>query len=80
MILVLVVIIVAMCVGLIGSIWEYITIFLFFMAAFCHLAAVLLARTSAAASRKLDVVAMVFAVLAIVALIVVFILNWCDFY
>ena len=80
MILMVFVIIIAMCMRVVSSIWEYSTLFLAFMAIFCHLAAVLIIRMSAAASRKLDVAAMVFGGLAVLALVVVFILDWCEFY
>lgn len=80
MILMLVVIIVAMCMRVVSGPWEYVVIFLGFMTVFCHLASVLLRRSSAAAARKLDFIALIFGVAAVVALIVVFIINWCDFY
>ncbi|MCH5216978.1 MAG: hypothetical protein J1F07_00265 [Muribaculaceae bacterium] len=78
--LVIILIIVAICTRVVSSIWEYSTIFLAFMAVFCHLAALLLAGMSKAAGKKLDMAALVFGVLAIIALIVVFILNFCEFY
>lgn len=79
MLLMVVVIVVAICTGVVASIWEYSTIFLAFMAVFCHLASVLLVRMSKAAAVKLDRAAFVFGILAVVALIVVFILDWCAF-
>lgn len=80
MILMVVVIIVAICTRVVSSIWEYSVIFLAFMAIFCHLASLILAKMSLAAARKLETSAFVFGLLAIVALIVVFILNFCVFY
>lgn len=80
MLLMFIVVIVAICTRVVSSIWEYSTLFLAFMAVFCHLAAVLLTKVSFAASKKLDMAAMIFGILAILALIVVFILNFCDFY
>lgn len=80
MILMVVVIIVAVATRVVSSIWEYSTLFLAFMAVFCHLAALLLARMSGAAARKLDYAALIFGILAVIALIVVFILNFIVFY
>lgn len=76
MILMVIVIIVAICTHVVSSIWEYITIFLGFMSVFCHLMSLLLIGMSRSASRKLDVSAGIFGILAVVALIVVFILDW----
>lgn len=80
MILMLVVIVVAMCTRVVSSVWEYLMLFLAFMAVFCHLAAVMLTKMSLAASRKLDYAALVFGVLGFIALIVIFILDWNVFY
>lgn len=80
MILMVFVIIIAVCTHVVSSLWEYSVLFLAFMAVFCHLAALMLAKMSRAAARKLDIAACVFGFLAIIALIVVFILNWCAFY
>lgn len=79
MILMVIIIIIAVSTRVVSSIWEYSTIFFAFMAIFCHLMALLLNKMSASASRKLDVIAMVFSALTIVALIVVFILDWVSF-
>lgn len=54
--------------------WAFADIFFVFMMAFCHLTAVYLAKANPYASRKLDLTALVFAVLMIIALIVEFIL------
>ena len=80
MLLIVFVIIIAVCTRVVSSIWEYTVLFLAFMTIFCHLASLLLIKTSKSASKKLDYIAGVLGCLAIVALIVVFILNWCDFY
>ena len=80
MLLMVAVIIIAICTRVVSSIWEYSMLFLAFMAVFCHLAALLLYKMSAAASKKLDVASMIFGFLAVVALIVVFILDWNAFY
>lgn len=80
MLLMVVVIIVAVCTRVVSSVWEYSVLFLAFMAIFCHLAALMLVRMSAAAARKLDYAAFIFGLLAIIALIVVFILDFCSFY
>lgn len=78
MILIFIVIIVSICTHIVSSIWEYSILFLGFMAVFCHLAALILYKMSAKASKKLDYAAFIFGVLAIIDLIVVFILDWCS--
>lgn len=80
MILMVVIIIVSVATHVVSTIWEYSVVFLAFMAVFCHLAALLLVKMSGNAAKKLDVAAFIFGVLAVIALIVVFILNWCAFY
>lgn len=80
MLLMVTVIIVAVCTRVVSSIWEYTPLFFAFMAIFSHLASLMLSRMSSSASRKLDIAALVFGVLAAIALIVVFILDWCAFY
>lgn len=80
MILIVVVIIVAVSTRIVSSIWEYSTLFFAFMAVFCHLASLMLSGMSKAAGKKLDAAALVFAVLGIIALIVVFILDFIVFY
>lgn len=50
--------------------WAFTDVFCFFMSAFIHLLATLQPPALAAASRKLDMVALVFAVLGVAALIV----------
>lgn len=80
MLLMVVIIIVAVVTRVVSSIWEYSVIFLAFMGVFCHLASLMLAKMSGAAAKKLDLAAFIFGLLAIIALIVVFILNWCEFY
>lgn len=80
MIIMMVVIIVAVCTRVVSTVWEYGTLFFAFMAVFCHLAAILLYRMSASASKKLDISALVFGILAVLALIAVFIINFCEFY
>lgn len=80
MILMVFVIIIAVCTRVVSSIWEYSTLFLAFMAIFCHLASLMLIKMSKSAAKKLDVAALIFGIAAIVALIVVFILDWCAFY
>lgn len=76
MILMVIVIIIAISTRVVSSIWEYSTLFFAFMAIFCHLMAVMLVKMSARAAKKLDIFAMIFGFLAILALIVVFILDW----
>lgn len=80
MFLMVVVIIISVVLRAVTEIWEFSVLFLAFMAVFCHLAALLLAGMSKAASRKLDYAAIVFGVLAILALIVIFIINFCLYY
>lgn len=79
MILMVVVIIILICTRVISSIWEYTAAFTAFMAIFCHLMAIMLYRMSASASKKLDLIAIVFGILTIVAIIVIFILNMIAF-
>lgn len=79
MAMIIVLIIVAMATHIVSELWEYIPLFLCFMAVFCHLAAVMLVGMSRTASKKLDIVALIFGILAIIALIVTFILNWIAF-
>lgn len=80
LILMVTVIIISICTHVVASIWEYSALFLAFMAVFSHLAALLLYKMSAIASKKLDNIAVVFGLLALVAFVVIFILNWCEFY
>lgn len=80
MIVMIIVIIITMCSRIVSSLWEYSVLFLAFMTVFCHLAAVLLVRVSQGASKKLDVAACIFGILAVIALVVVFILDWSVFY
>lgn len=50
--------------------WNFISVFFAFMMVFCHLAALYLNNTSNAASRKLDLIALIMGILFIVAIIV----------
>lgn len=75
MLTVVAVFIVAVCLRVIVDIWDYSAIFCAFMAVFCHLMAINLAKMSASASRKLDIAAFIFLCLAVVAIIVIYILN-----
>lgn len=54
--------------------WCLIAPFFAFMMAFCHLVAQLFTKMNPAASRKMDIFALVFAVLSVLAFIVEFIL------
>ena len=76
MILMVIVIVVAICTHVVASIWDYSTIFLAFMCIFCHLMSLMLYKMSAAASKKLEILAGIFGILAIIDFIVVFILDW----
>lgn len=76
MILMVVVIVIAIVTKVITDWWECSVLFLAFMAIFSHLAALLLAKMSTMASKKLDLIALIFSFLAIVAFIVIFILDW----
>ena len=80
MFIMVVCIIICVITRFVTSIWEYIPLFLAFMAVFCHLAALILYKISVSASVKLDKGALIFGILAIVSLIVVFILDWAAFY
>lgn len=71
-----VVIIVVICTHVVSSIWEYSVIFFAFMAVFCHLMSIMLVKMSPSACRKLDFIAGIFGILAVAALIVVFILDF----
>ena len=80
MILIVALMIIAMCLRIVGSIWEYSILFFAFMAVFCHLASLILSSMSKNAARKLDVGAAVFGVLTVIDVIVIFILNFISFY
>ena len=80
MVIIVIVIIIAVCTRIVSSIWEYSTLFLAFMAIFCHLMSLMLNKMSANAAKKLDYIALLFGVLAIIALIVVFILDFIVTY
>lgn len=79
MFLMIAIIIVAICTHVVSSIWEYSVIFFAFMAVFCHLMSFLLMKMSPRACKKLDSIAGFFGVLAVIALIVIFILNMVEF-
>ena len=70
------VIVIVICTRVVSSIWEYSVIFFAFMAVFCHLMSFLLIKMSPKACKKLDSFAGFFAGLAVIALIVVFILDF----
>ena len=76
MILMVLVIIIVICTRVVSSIWEYSVLFLAFMAVFCHLMSFLLLKMSPKACKKLDSLAGFFGGLAVIALIVVFILDF----
>lgn len=78
MIIILIVIIICMSLHIIGDAWEYVVLFLVFMAGFCHLASTLLKKTSVSAAKKLDLIALIFGILGVIGLITVFILDWCS--
>lgn len=80
MVLMVILIIVAVCTHVVSDIWEYSVLFLGFMTVFSHLMALSLVKMSKVAASKLDNVALVLAILTIIDLIVVFILNFCEFY
>lgn len=79
MVLIVIVIIVAICTHVVSSIWEYSVLFFAFMTIFCHLAALSLMKMSTAASKKLDNVSLILGILTVISLIVVFIINFCEF-
>lgn len=79
MILMVVVIIVVICTRVVSSIWEYSALFCAFMAVFCHLMSFLLMKMSPKACKKLDTIAGIFGVLTVVAIIVIFILDFIGF-
>lgn len=55
--------------------WELTDVFFAFMMVFCHLAALYLEKLSVRASKRLDTIAMVFGILAIVALICIYLID-----
>lgn len=55
--------------------WGYIDVFMGFMAVFSHLASIYLVKVSPMASKRLDTIAMVFIILALIAFIVEYILS-----
>ena len=74
MILVVILLVVMICLGMFNEVWEYSSIFFAFMMVFCHLMALNLRKMSMAASRKLDVLSLIFGILTVVAVIVIYIL------
>lgn len=75
MIIVVALLIVMICLRLFDEVWEYSAIFCAFMMVFCHLMALNLQKMSKVASRKLDLIALIFGGLTVVAIIVVYILG-----
>lgn len=55
--------------------WETLDIFFAFMMVFSHLAALYIARMSADASKKLDLISLLFGILAIISFIVIFVID-----
>lgn len=80
MLLMVIVVMMSIILGLTTAWWELGALFLAFMAVFCHLAAVLLVKMSKTASNKLDIGAVVFGILAVLAFIAIFVVNFVDFY
>lgn len=76
MIVVVALIIVGMFTRMIGSVWQYSALFLAFMTAFCHLMALMLRRMSGSASKKLEIIAMIFGILTVAAIITLYVLDW----
>lgn len=58
-----------------GPWWTFIDIFFFFMMAFVHLMATTFATSKAPAAKKLDLMALIFAIAGIIA----FIVEWIIF-
>lgn len=59
--------------------WSLFDVFFAFMMVFCHIMSLYIVKMSPAASRKMDIAALVFGVLMILALIVEFILFQVEF-
>lgn len=57
--------------------WAFIDIFFFFLAAFCHAVACTFSRMNPPASSRLDKLALVCGILAVVAMIVEYVLYVC---
>ena len=74
MLLIVAVVIFTICMRYVVSIWDYLSIFFAFMMVFCHLMALSLKKMSSNASRKLDYAALIFGILAVLAVILIFIL------
>lgn len=55
--------------------WQTFDLFFAFQMVFCHLASLYLARISPSASSKLDIIAFIFGILAIISFLVIFIIN-----
>lgn len=55
--------------------WQTFDIFFAFMMVFCHLAALYLYKMSLDASKKLDFLALIFGILAVIAFIVIFFVS-----
>lgn len=76
MLLIVILVIFTICMRYVESIWDYLSIFFAFMMVFCHLMALSLRKMSLNASRKLDIAALIFGVLTILAIILIFILYF----
>lgn len=74
MLLIVVAVIITVSMKYVESIWDYLSIFCAFMMVFCHLMALNLKKMSLNASRKLDIAALIFGFLTILAIILIFIL------
>lgn len=74
MIVVVALLIIMICLRMFNEVWEYSAIFCAFMMVFCHLMALNLRKMSLAASRKLDLISLIFGVLTVIAIIVIYIL------
>lgn len=75
LVIVVFLIILTVSLRIVNEVWEYSSLFCAFMTVFCHLMALNLRKMSLAASRKLDVIALVFGILTVIAIIVIFILG-----
>lgn len=78
MILIIFLIIITVSLKIIDNLWDLSALFCAFMAIFCHLMALNLVKMSKSAAAKLDIAALIFGILTILAIILIFILYMCE--
>ena len=75
LLIVVIAVIVTVVLRMISAWWEYSTLFCAFMMAFCHLMALNLKKMSVRAADQLDRCALMFAILAVIGVVVLCIVN-----